>query len=115
MKIHTQFATKANFFSLSQHPPVAKNEDISMFKFRNDKLGKKVFPYVSCPHATKNFIFLNWRPMQSGKLQYFVKVCKCGMLCVNFRSVGVYSSAVMVFWPLPLEQLSEFAISPTVF
>ena len=26
------------------------------------------------------------------------------MLCVNFHSVTVYNSAVMEFWPLPLEQ-----------
>ena len=34
----------------------------------------------------------------------FLKVCKCGMPCVNFRSVEVYNSAVMEFWPIPLEQ-----------
>ena len=42
--------------------------------------------------------------MQSGKLIDFLKVRKCGMLCVNFRSVAEYNSAVIEFWPLPLEQ-----------
>ena len=42
--------------------------------------------------------------MQSEKLTDFLKVCKCGMLCVNFHSVAVYNSAVMGFWPLQLEQ-----------
>ena len=68
-----------------------KNEDISMFKFIQDTLGIKAFPY-------------NWRPMQSGKFIQFFKVCKCGMLCVNFHPVAVYNSAVIEFWPLPLKQ-----------
>ena len=42
--------------------------------------------------------------MQSGKLIDFLKVCKCGMLCVNFLSVAVYKSATMEFWPLLLEE-----------
>ena len=52
----------------------------------------------------QNFIFRNWRPMQLEKLIDFCKVCKCGMLCADFHSVAVYESAVMEFWPLPLEE-----------
>ena len=42
--------------------------------------------------------------MQSGKFIDFSKVCKCGMLCLNVRSVAVYNSAVVEFWPFLLKQ-----------
>ena len=58
---------------------------------------------MPCPHGTIELYFCNWKPMQSKKVIHFLKVCTCGMLCVNFQSVAV-NSAVMEFWPLPLEQ-----------
>ena len=36
--------------------------------------------------------------MQSGKFIDCFKVCKCGMLCVNFYAVAVCNSADMGFW-----------------
>ena len=42
--------------------------------------------------------------MQSGKLIDFLKVCRCGILCVNFVFLAVYDSAAMEFGPLPVEQ-----------
>ena len=61
-----------------------KNKDISMFK------QKRHFLKFLAHMLLQNIIFRNWRLMYSGKLMYFLKVCKCGM-CVNFCSVVVYS------------------------
>ena len=81
-----------------------KNEGSSVLKFIEDKLGIKAFSYVSCPHPAIKLHFRNWRPIRSAKFLDFLKVCKCGMLYVNFHFVAVYNSAVMEFWPFPLEQ-----------
>ena len=59
---HAQLETWANLqtyklFSLSQQPPVMKNEDVSVFKLIKNKLGIKAFRYVSCPHATTKLYF----------------------------------------------------------
>ena len=46
------------------------------------------------------------------KIYWILKVCKCGMMHLNFYSVTVYNSAVIEFWPLPLEQrIKLFLIS----
>ena len=110
MIIHTQLATQANLqkiklFSSSYQPPVVKNEDVSMLKLFRTKWGEGIsFPFVSYPHTTTDHHLF---ATQSEKLMDFLKVRKCGMLCVNFRSVAANNSSVMEFWPLSIEQRTK--------
>ena len=61
-----------------------KNEDVTMFKSIQDKLGIKAFRYVSCPHATIKLHF---------------SVCKCGLLCAYIFILSPCSSPCII---LPL-------------
>ena len=64
-----------------------KDEDASMFKLIQDKLGTKGFRYISCPYATiKLHVSL-----------CFFEVCECGKLGMNFYSITLCNSAVIEF------------------
>ena len=51
-----EFATEVNiqkiFFFLIMSPPVMKDEDVSMFKIIQEKVGIKAFRYISRSHVT---------------------------------------------------------------
>ena len=63
-----------------------KYEDVSMFKLIQDKVGTKGFHYVPWPHATINLPFV-------------------GIFILS------HNSAVMEFWPLPLEQRIKLVLN----
>ena len=64
MKIHTELVPYCNILQhalgnfrkikllfLSHQPAVMENEDVSIFKLIQEKLGIKAIRYLSCPHA----------------------------------------------------------------
>ena len=61
-----EFPNNQTFFSFSYGPPAKENEDISMFKIIQDKLG--ISHFVKFLAHMLPLHFYNWRTMQSGKI-----------------------------------------------
>ena len=83
---------------------------MKIFQLLWDNLGIKAFPYISCSHATIKLFFFQLEADAIRKIHWFTdlfKVWKCDLLRVNFHFVAVCNSAVMEFWPFPLEQIMK--------
>ena len=80
--------------------------------YRTNWEQRHLFPYLSCPHGTFKLHILELDADAIGEIRRFLKGSQVWHVCVNFHSVAVYNSAVMEFWPLPLEQrIKLFLIS----